>query len=170
MDRGRGTKKTRRSALLLAMLLLLSTLFACHTNEEAVDTPTDNPTQQAEVSPTPEPTPAPEPSPTPDDGMPYKGDGSVYVYYTTSVRDREWEEDIVYFADLLLDPYTGHPKLTERGCTVHCLHEIQDGFENVEERYESMYDPELRTEFIQRINALLCSIGEKSEAELRFEC
>ncbi len=160
----------RRSALLLAMLLLLSTLFACHTNERTVDTPTDNPTQQAEVSPAPEPTPAPEPSPTPDDGTPYKGDGSAYVYRMTSARDRGWEEDIVYLADTLLNPSSGHPKLTERGCSISYLKGLKDGYEEIEYAFDSLYDEELHTEFLRRINELLLSIGEKSDEELLFGC
>lgn len=143
---------------MLAILLLLSTLFACHPNEEGSLAPTTEQTATAETSP------------TSLDEMPYKRDNSKYAYITTAARDRGWEEDIVYLADSLLDPYSGHPKLTERGCNIHILNGLKDGYEDVEYSFDSLYSAELHEEFLRRINELLLSIGEKSDEELLFGC
>ena len=172
MDKTCGTRKAKRSALLFAVLLLLGSLFACHPNEEVSPAITEHPTQQVEITPTPEltPTATAEVSPTPFDETPYKGNGSKYVYTTTSARDRGWEEDIVYLADTLLDPYSGHPKLTARGCSISYLNGLKDGYEDVEYSFDSLYDAELHEEFLRRINALLQSISEKSDEELLLGC
>ena len=98
--------------------------------------------------------------------MPYKGDGSKYTFTTTNERDRKWEEDIVCFADTFLDYLQGHPKLTERECNVLYYNSLR----HADGGYESLYDPELREEFIRRINLLITSIGNKNDSELLFGC
>ncbi len=139
-----STMNAKRTALLLAMLLLLGLLFACHPKEEA--------------------------SPTPLDETPYKGDGSEYVYITTNARDRGWEEDIVYLADTLLNPNSGHPKLTKRGCNISYLNGLKDGYEDVAYAFDTLYDADQHEEFLRRINELLQSVGEKSDEELLLGC
>ena len=85
--------------LLLAPSFVLSLLFACHRPVD--DTPA--PEQQAAapsttITPAPEFTPTLAPTPVPE--PPYKGDGSKYTYIMTDERDRKWEEDIVFFANV----------------------------------------------------------------------
>ena len=160
---GKHHKAKRMIGLLVAVIMMLS-LPACIRTLEESAVPTEAPAQEITQAATPTAIPAPEPE------MPYKGDGSKYVYFTTNERDREWEEDIVYFADHFLDPDSGHAKLIERGCEIAYLNDLGNGYDDWESKYESLFDAELRDEFIKRINRLLLSISEKSESELRLGC
>ena len=150
---------------LLAAVLLLSVLWGCNpVNDASVSAA--RPTKEAEGISTP--LVSSMPSPTLLDERPYTGDGSTYTYITTEGRDREWEEDIVYFANTFLDTYTGHPKLVDRGCTLRYTNELRNGYWEGMVLYESLYDPALREAFIGRINELLLSIEKASDDALLF--
>ncbi|MBR3136905.1 MAG: hypothetical protein IKG32_07840 [Clostridia bacterium] len=149
--------KTGIMACILMAVLLLSTLTACVPAISAIPVLTAG---EAEASP----------APVVD--VPYKDDGSRYVYrYAAGTRDRAWEEDIVFLTNRFLDPWgTGHPKLVKQGCSLHYLKDLRAGYEDYENKYESLYEPALREEFVRHINELLLSIGEKSDDELLFGC
>lgn len=124
------------------------------------------PTQQ-DATPTSELTIMPEATEEPaaeQDSMPYKGDGSEYTYIMTDERDRICEEDIVFFADMFLDPIHGHPMLM----TVDCPIKIYNNYKYQETSLISLGDESLRAEFIQRINELILSIPEKDDAEILY--
>ena len=106
-------RKVNLTICLLAVTVLVAVLFCCSPIADT-SVPESNLTKEE------------EPSPTLLDERPYTGDGSTYTYITTEGRDREWEEDIVYFANTFLDTYTGHPKLVDRGCTLRYTNELRD--------------------------------------------
>ena len=160
--------RVKHMICLFGALVMILALLACSRTADEPVAPTGIPTQEITQAATPTATPTVTQSPEAE--MPYKGDGSKYVYFTTNERDREWEEDIVYFADHFLNPDYGHPKLIERGCEICYLKDSVKGYDDWENKYESLYDSELRDEFIKRINVLLLSISEKSESELRLGC
>ena len=149
------TIRTRASALLLAAILLLSPTARAR-GDGATPAPGES---QPAASSSAEATPAPE--------MPYKGDGSGYTYITTDERDREWEEDIVYLADTFLHYLNGHPKLIDRQCVVL---RAGDTIGQEKTAYAYLYDPALRDQFIDHINALILSIHDSSDAELLYGC
>ena len=142
-------------ACLLPTVIFLSTFSACYPITLVSFAEKTSLTQGAESTPTPE-------------AMPYTGDSKTYTYRSADPRDREWEEDIVFFANTFLDRYTGHPKLVDRGCSLYYVTELRDGYADYDVRYESLFDPALRAAFIDRVNELLLSIGEKNDDELFF--
>ena len=150
------TIRTRASALLLAAVLLLSPSVRARGDGA---TPAPGESQPAGTS-SAEATPAPE--------MPYRGDGSGYTYITTDERDREWEEDIVYLADTFLHYLNGHPKLIDRQCLV--IRADGDTVGKASMTREYLYDPALRDQFIDHINALILRIHESSDSELLYGC
>ena len=152
--------------LLLALCLALSSLSACRRPVD--DTPA--PEQQAAaptttVTPAPEVTPAPAPTPVPE--PPYKGDGSKYTYIMADERDRQWEEDIVFFANAFLDFLHGHPKLSGRSVVTY-ERNYSSGrllIQNSSE-YTSFYDEALRNTFLEEVNLLILSIPTRSDKEI----
>ena len=152
--------------LLLALCLALSSLSACRRPVD--DTPA--PEQQAAaptttVTPVPEVTPAPAPTPVPE--PPYKGDGSKYTYIMADERDRQWEEDIVFFANAFLDFLHGHPKLSGRSVVTY-ERNYSSGrllIQNSSE-YTSFYDEALRNTFLEEVNLLILSIPTRSDKEI----
>ena len=152
-------------------LILMLLLMACGRGGDT-NMPSASPSQEEmqAVTQSVSPYAAPIVSPTPDPELPYKGDGSKYEYIMTDERDRAWEEDIVYFADRFLDKDSGHPKLIKRGCVTVYVNGFRNSMRDEEIRYETLYEPELRDEFIGRINRLILSIPEKSDADLCLDC
>ena len=134
---------------LVAVIVALATIlpvFAC------------TPKQQVEATPKPSAVvETKEPNLTP-----YKGDKSEYVSIYTDERDKACEADIVKFADYFLDPYNGHAKLTDLDSPVW-LYTNPSSYETV---YENFYEPELRTEFLKKINELIISVPELTEFEI----
>ncbi|MBO4878794.1 MAG: hypothetical protein J5544_00885 [Clostridia bacterium] len=100
----------------------------------------------------------------PAEEMPYKGDGKKYVFTTAEgTTGRLFEEDVVQFADDFLDKYNGHPLLTDRETSVGIYNENTLGGSDTELR--NMLDPELREEFIRRINGIILDIPNIDSAE-----
>lgn len=97
------------------------------------------------------------------DSQPYKGDFSKYTYIWSDERDRQMEEDIVYFADKFLDPLHGHAKLMNGNFPVRTYTTIR--YETV---YELLYDEDLHDEFIKRVNELILSIPEREDYEIFY--
>ena len=151
----------RISALVLILLFLLT---GCNTNpvvESEVPA-----SVEALMTEAPTPTPSPEPTPTPIPEAPYIDARKPYSYIWQNERDRKWEEDIVYLANTFLDPYNGHPLLSDRMCTVL-------SFEDLVVRYakqdtENFFDAELKARFIDRINEMIVSVPDRTDDELSF--
>ena len=159
--------KKRQFIRMMEIVILMSLLIACSRSEDTAMSSTD---PSSEVTQSAALTAAPTITPTPVPKMLYKGDGSKYEYTMTDERDRAWEEDIVYFADRYLDPLGGHPKLIDRGCEIGYMIDIRNGFEELDVKYESLLNVEMREAFIAKINSLLLSISEKSDFELHCGC
>ena len=141
-------KTSHKLAGLCALLLLLSLLMASVPATNAAPVQAEN-TQ----------TPAPEP--------PYKGDGSKYTYIMADERDRQWEEDIVFFANAFLDFLHGHPKLSGRSVVTY-ERNYSSGrllIQNSSE-YTSFYDEALRNTFLEEVNLLILSIPTRSDKEI----
>lgn len=102
-----------------------------------------------------------------EDLTPYKGDGTTYVSVMTKERDRLWEEDIVWLADEFLDPLYGHPYITDRNTKI-TSYPASTGYYPVN-HVENLFDPELREQFISRVNALIVQIPELDDEEILFE-
>lgn len=155
----------RISALVLILLFLLT---GCITNpvvESEVPASVEALMTEAPTE-APTPTPSPEPTPTPIPEAPYIDARKPYSYIWQNERDRKWEEDFVYLANTFLDPYNGHPLLSDRMCTVL-------SFEDLVVRYakqdtENFFDAELKARFIDRINEMIVSVPDRTDDELSF--
>ena len=88
-------------------------------------------------------------------------DGYTCIY--EEQRDREWEEDIVYFARLYLGEFVvkGHPYLTAR------LISIMDLENAVTQRY--FYDAALRDRFIAEIKELIGKVPDLTDNQIAYE-
>ena len=150
------TIRTRASAFLLAAILLLSPSARAR-GDGATPAPGES---QPAASSSAEATPAPE--------MPYKGDGSGYTYITTDERDREWEEDIVAFADFYLNYLHGHPRLTDRTIPVQELRYASGKLDSQSrgQNNTNFLDIALREGFIAEVNDLIRSIPALSDREI----
>lgn len=90
--------------------------------------------------------------------VPYDGNSNGYVYYNSSPRDADWEEDILFFGDSYLEEY---PLLT------HFPSRIEQG---VDVTYsDAFYDPALRQTFLDRINQLIQNVSNLSDNEILYE-
>ncbi len=136
----------RKIVAIFVTLAIMLPVFACAPVQQGKATP--HPSAVVET---------PEPNLTP-----YKGDGSKYVSIYTDERDKKCEADIVQLADNFLSIYNGHPKLTDINTHVQLYTSpfIPD------DTYENLYDPELRSKFIDKINEILISVPEMTEFEI----
>lgn len=127
---------------LLSFLLILSLLLCGCTGQPE---PTTVPTAQA-------------PTETQSVWIPYDGTSKNYVYLYEDDRERDWEEDILYFGDVYLKEY---PALT------HFPSRIDLGIEIVYS--DEFYDPQLRQTFLDGINSLIPRIPELSDMAILYE-
>lgn len=117
--------------------------------------------QQPEVTtqPTVEPTAA---ETTGRVHQPYTGSLENYSYYYADGRDREWEEDVLYTAEVFFgeESMHGHPFLIDD--------EFQTLFamESSVVYYSLFYDEALRTQFLQDINDLIPRITELEDEQI----
>ena len=146
--------------VLVCALAMLLALTACVQQEPVAAATTSEPAAAATEEPTPEPTAEPAVE------APYIDARKPYTYIWENERDRKWEEDIVFFADTYLDPYRGHPLLSDRITNV-CLY-TDPVMRYSSEGKSNFFDPELKERFIERINELILSIPEKTDFELAF--
>lgn len=86
-----------------------------------------------------------------------------YEYMYPSGRDRVWEQDVVYFAQMYLGekPTKGHPYLIKD--------DIQLIDANQNTSMSCFYNEELRTQFIQEIRELITQIPELSDTGIIYE-
>ena len=127
------------------------------------------PTEPAQTAAAQLPSQAPDPvTPTAGSAVtaPYIDSRADYTYIMTDERDRKWEEDIVYFANLCLDPYNGHPKLSDRLTTTRTYNDLVTRYSTTSS--ENFFDPALKEDFIRGINELILSIPELSDGEIVF--
>lgn len=150
-------KKSVRIIALITAFAMLTAFFACGERAPAAEPPE---TPQATE------TAATEPHATgpPKDETPYKGDGSSYVFIHESGANRRLEEDVVEFADDFLDKYNGQPFITDRLTTVGSYNE--NTLAGCATELVKLYDPELRDEFIRRINAIIKEIPNLNEQDV----
>ena len=142
-------KHTHLFRKLVAIIVVLATIlpvFACTPRQQVEATP--NPSAAMET---------PEPNLTP-----YKGDGSKYVSIYTDERDKACEADIVQLADNFLNIYRGHPKLTDVDTNV----QLYTSPIIADDTYENLYDPDLRTKFLNKINEIIISVPKLTEFEI----
>lgn len=122
-------------ALLLALCLLLS---GCLAGEEQRET------QPAQTG--------------------YSGSLKNYTYYYESGVNRQWEEDVLYVAEVFLGNVfaNGHPKLTDQ--------EFQTTFsmDGKDIEYRSFYDEALYEAFLQDINDIIPKIKDMEVYEILF--
>lgn len=141
---------------LFLMILALTVLFTSCAEIPAEPVPTGEPAETA----------APAEMTAPVVTAPYIDSRADYTYIMTDERDRKWEEDIVYFANLCLDPYNGHPKLSDRLTTTRTYNDLVTRYSTTSS--ENFFDPALKEDFIRGINELILSIPELSDGEIVF--
>lgn len=146
----------RKLALFLAVLLCLS-LLGCGADpvgdgETTIPT-TEMPTTAPETEP---PAAVPETEPV-------LGAFENYEYRYEAGRDREWEEDVVYLAQVFLGEtlIKGHPKLIRDFTTI--MH--QDNSITTQE----FFDPALYDAFVAEIQALIQKIPALSDVQIQYE-
>ena len=152
--------------LLILILMLTLTFTGCITfGPLPAETP--DPTAEA-FTPTEAPTslPTPMPTGTPNLSAPYEDSGRNYTYTMTDKRDRDWEEDIVFFADEMLHPFRGHPMLADRVTSTGRYNENLKRYSQT--GTDNFFDPELKALFIESVNELIVSIPDKTDAEIRI--
>ncbi len=129
-------KKRSIPALLLALMLL----WGC---------------QPAPTEITAQPTAEPAP-------VAFTGDFDSYVPRYTGRWEREWEEDILFFAEKYL---TEHSYLSDSNFFIRYQPDMSG---NVEYDFDnSAFDPEKRQAFIESVDALLASLPELTDEQLQ---
>lgn len=138
-------------AFLLAFALVLS-MTACRETK-----PLDVTTQPTEAAtePATEPT---EESTEPEIVAAFDD----YVYIHEEQRDRDWEEDIVYLAQMYLGegPVKGHAAIVNKWYSVQDI----DGY--ITTRY--FYDADLRDTFIEEIHTLIGKVPELTDDQIIY--
>ncbi len=149
----------KRIVIFLLVLMLLP--IGCVTPQPSVEAATPAPTAVPQTpASTPEPTEQPEPQP------PYVDARKPYTYIMTDERDRKWEEDIVYFANMYLDPYNGHALISDRIQTTTVYDSTLLRIASSGSR--KFFDPALKAQFIEKINEIILSIPERTDEEIVF--
>lgn len=143
---------------LLAALLVFS-LTACQTTQPPEETtePVTQETTEETTAAEPE-TEATEESTEPEEQTAF----ADYVYIYEDQRDLEWEEDIVYLAQMYLGegPVKGHAML------VDTWYSVWDIDNRITTRY--FYDADLRDTFISEIHALIARVPELTDVEIIY--
>ena len=137
-------------ALLLALTLLLGLTGCQSTPVESTLPPTETTapvTTEADTTPTE----------TEPQWSPYAGTMLHYVYHYDSGRELEWEEDLLYFAQLFLDDYGPLSPFPYRVET-----------QNKVEYLDGHYIPEWREAFIAEINDLILNLPQLTDADILY--
>lgn len=94
----------------------------------------------------------------------YTGTLRNYEYRYEDGRDRQWEEDVLYVAEVFLGNVfaNGHPVLTDEEF------QIMFSMDGKAIEKQNFYDPQAHTEFLQDINALISDIGILTDYEILF--
>lgn len=129
--------------LLALLLCLLTALMMISCAEDERGDPLNTVDEPSEAVPAAEPTG-------------YFGTMNGYVYRYKDGRNRNWEEDILDFAEVLL---SSHPKFTERTWVYGAVSGDTDEF----------YDPVLRNSVISQIDILIGQISDLQDSEILYE-
>ena len=94
--------------------------------------------------------------------QPYAGSLENYSHYYADGRDLEWEEDILYTAEIFLGETSmyGHPLLVNEDV------QILFAMSSSSMDYRPFYDEALRTQFLQDINELIPRITELEDEQI----
>ena len=105
--------------------------------------------------------PAPTTSPRSSE---YTGTLKNYAYRYDAIRDRHWEEDVLYVAEVFLGEVfaNGHPVLTDMEFQTHFT------MDNNTVEYKSYYDAQKRELFLDQINDLLGQIPKLADYEILY--
>ncbi len=142
-------KKYQLFVFVLALLILLS-FAGCR--QQIATAPTE--TQGAESSVTTMGTT--ESTPTEPVWMGYESPKVDYVYYYDSGRPRDWEEDILYFANSLM---TEHPMMLNENWIVRLPNYGSTG--------DNFYDPQVKEAVLQQINSLIPMLETLSDEQIQ---
>ena len=93
--------------------------------------------------------------------LPFLGNRAAYVMLWETERERAWEEDIVYFADILL---RNHPLLANQTVRVWDVDTVLSTRLYIPRR--NVHDPELRDAFIQAVNELIYELPYLSDIQV----
>lgn len=92
----------------------------------------------------------------------FDGNTTTYTYYfPEESREHDWEEDILYFAEVIL---INQPYMTK-----WCNTKYYDQTIPAEQRISSLYDEELRNTFLENINLLIPQVATLSDTEINWE-
>lgn len=137
----------KKIQLLFVLLLCLALLTGC------VGTPTE-PTETT-TAPTETTTVPTEPTQPPWPG--YVDHKTKYTYYYSEGRELEWEEDILYFANSMVQE---HPMLRNRAFLID--------LPNYETDSANFYDEAFFREFIEQINLLIPEVENLTDKEIIY--
>lgn len=94
----------------------------------------------------------------------YSGTMVEYEYYYTDDRNRAWEEDVLYLADVFLNQ---HPMLHNDNTDIYIITALSD---TVEYDYsKEFYDASKRSTFIEQINILIPKISDLEDDAIVYE-
>lgn len=94
----------------------------------------------------------------------FTGDFDSYAPVYTQEREREWEEDILFFAEKYL---TGHAYLSEANFYIQYQPDLSGELEY--DYGNSAFDPQKRQDFIASVDALLAGLPERSDGQILCE-
>lgn len=89
-------------------------------------------------------------------------DFSDYVYIYENERDRAWEEDVIYLAQIVLGQ---HPVVQE---DYHWIYTSKDWWQ-VYTAQNPFYDVTVRNTFIGEIRSLIAALPERTDREINYE-
>lgn len=144
-----------RLTFIVLVLFILLTACSCTANRTTPVTTTPNSSE-----PAPSTAETVETSPTDTKIEPVFDD---YVYQYEDERDLAWEQDVVYFAQLLLGEKAvkGHPYLINQDVQVDDLANRRS--------MRVFFNPTLRDAFIEEVFSLINQIPELSDVEIIYE-
>ena len=157
-----------KKKMLEGMLITYSFILAAcgvKENTEITAKVTETPavTQETKLTSTPTPTELPEPTVTLlPSHQPFTGNASKYIYYHEDERNRNWEEDVIYFANKVL---INHPMMT------NVEYSIYAGWNRAKDSKISVsgYREGSKEQFLEQINALVMKISEMDDVDILYE-
>lgn len=134
-------KRMKRKELLCGIFVVLLLLCACKNKEEQNEIVTATPILTYQ---------------------PFAGDISEYVYYYEDERNKDWEEDIIYLANIFVNR---HPMLAD----IEFLTGIDWVRKSDLSGTKSAYNEESRRNFLQQINDLVLKVADLDDTEIIYE-
>ena len=139
----------KKTILVLLVLLLIVTAGCTGTPAQPTEpvTETTLPPTTADTTPTE----------TEPQWSPYAGTMLHYVYHYEDGREREWEEDLLYFAQLFIDDYGPLNRFPYR----------EETFDDVEYR-DGHFNPQWQEDFIADINDLILNLPQLTDEDILY--